>query len=144
MRLTSYNLDELNDLIGGKHMQLKKQKDIIKNSNRFDFNCWCTTLILHKEIDNVNWTDCSTMDKWLKTNTNIIDVKNLKHGDIMVLRKDDELIHTALYLGKDVWAHKAGMNAYEEVGYDKVLWWYDGSYDEEVWFNKIEYCRRIK
>ena len=77
-------------------------------------NCWSTTLYTLGASDEIKFVTDFEMEKWLTANTKRISKYNgkwkRKFGDILVLKEVDSkeysLIHTAIYLGNNIYWHQ--------------------------------------
>ena len=115
------------------------EKDNIKHINAmgetFSANCWGSTQFALGVIAKPVWQNEDTMTNFLRCNTKKIKEAE-KMGDILVMKGNYGLVHTAVYIGPgDNWWHKAGSRAAEYCTHINILDIYSCSY------NKIEYRR---
>lgn len=74
-------------------------------------NCWGATLLFHGVYKKARFVGVDEMEDWLEKKCFEIDDDNVRWGDILVMRGGyEELIHTAVFLNKNRYWHKDGMN----------------------------------
>ncbi len=89
----------------------------------YDTNCWSTTLFTVGASDIIKYVGAYEIKSWLETNTKRISKGNGKRkrsfGDILVVKeKDDtdrEVLHTAIYIEKDLYWHQVCFNGSWEI-----------------------------
>lgn len=79
-------------------------------------NCWNATLLFHGVTNNVEFTPDYAILAWLNVDCRKIDGRCLKFGDVLVMKRGSELIHTAVYLKRGMYWHKPGCNG--SVGWE--------------------------
>lgn len=92
-----------------------------------DFNCWGATLFVLGHAKRLNWKECQLMTSWLENNTKKIKQVS-EPGDILAIWShwSERLEHTAVYIGRDRWFHKRGMNKAEITTLREIKKIYEG------------------
>jgi len=107
-------------------VNVKKGHGLANNRENGSFNCWGATLFGLGQIDKLYWVRQGSMENFLYKETIEIEEKDLKKGDILALYNETEgLIHTALYVGNDMWWHKVGGLHSEFTSKEKVIETYE-------------------
>ncbi len=79
-------------------------------------NCWNATLLFHGVTNEIEFTTESEMKHWLESECRPIKGRCIKFGDVLVMKRGAELIHTAVYLKHGKYWHKPGCNG--SVGWE--------------------------
>lgn len=85
--------------------KIQKVKDLGEGSHA---NCWGTTLYLLGANPSLKWEQYIPTTFFLNKCSKIITESNYKKGDILVLKNNGSTVHTAIYVGRGKWFHKAG------------------------------------
>jgi hypothetical protein len=96
------------------------------------FNCWGTTLFILNIVKELFWISREEITDFIERHTIITGVSDkLKQGDILVMygnTADEDyaeygqiIIHTAVYIGKNLWFHKRGSNESEFLPLECIL-----------------------
>jgi hypothetical protein len=98
------------------------------------FNCWGTTLFILNKVQELRWIYREEITDFIEEHTKIIEsIDELKTGDILVMCGDVSdnyyhneeyepgVIHTAVYVGKNLWFHKRGANESEFLPLECIL-----------------------
>ena len=86
-----------------------------------DFNCWGATLFVLGMTHRLDWIERYEMEELLDDNAHNIKADERTRGDILALWVDGCLIHTAVYMGRNKFFHKRGMNNSEITKLDGIL-----------------------
>jgi NlpC/P60 family len=102
----------------------------------YGFNCWGATLFTIGAIDKLEWLECDEITEFIENETISISESALQRGDILVLiDRWDEIMHTAIYLGRGKYFHKSGSNHSEITDLRSILHVY---YEyEDIYFKRI-------
>lgn len=98
-------------------------------------NCWGSTQYALGYIKEPIWQHPEPMEDFLAKKT--IPAIGRKKGDILVMRYNGHLVHTATYYSPNNWWHKPGGHAAEFASIEKINKTYEGDYDG------VEYRRFI-
>lgn len=107
------------------------------------FNCWGATMYVLGHEKRLTWIDQGTMIEWLDENTKhhcspscrchlrseeefYTLPDNIQPGDILTMWKGDDLVHTAVYIGRGKFFHKRGESTSEITEISWILWIYGG------------------
>lgn len=97
-------------------------------------NCWNATMAWHVPNCRLKYVDRSMAEEWLQGTTMPIHAADVRCGDIMVLRAEGYLVHTAIWVEEDTYFHKIGvagpwvvqslrqLNTVYEGDYDLIEW----------------------
>jgi hypothetical protein len=113
----------MNAVINESNLNIANEKG--KNGSE-DFNCWGATLFVLDKRKILKWISLKIITKFITHETFEITTPQL--GDILVLYKNDKIIHTAIYIKKDLLFHKRGANISEfttEKNIKHIYWDYD-------------------
>jgi cell wall-associated NlpC family hydrolase len=92
-----------------KSDHIEEMKALTKHGICTKFNCWGATQYALGQRKRYGWIGENVMWRWLDSKT-VVVLDELQVGDILVISdlKYNELIHTAVYMGNDLWFHKEG------------------------------------
>jgi len=93
------------------------------------YNCFCFAVYTTGLCDRIDWISRQEMERYLKKTKK---VKEPQPGDIVAMWGDDscygetssnrkDLIHTAVYVGKDRYLHKPGDCDLEYASWDRIM-----------------------
>lgn len=85
----------------------------LTGKHEYPANCWNATKLFFGH-GNVEFTSPLDMEEWLKTNTAPNETKSYTFGTILVFRRDEELLHTAVYVAPNLLWHKRGIRGHWE------------------------------
>jgi hypothetical protein len=74
-------------------------------------NCWNASCMYHDDTIPVGYMEQDDMEKWLKVNAFQVSANESEKGDILVLRKGGDLVHTAVLVDRNekLFFHKGGV-----------------------------------
>lgn len=125
----------VNTILNYSNMEKAKAESIGSNGL---FNCWGATLYVLNKIETLEWIDGYEMRHFLDNETFSIDESQLQIGDILVLNSEyapeGELLHTAVYIGNNLFYHKRGQCNSAEASLAEIL-------EEYCDYISIEYRR---
>lgn len=101
------------------------------------YNCFSGTLYALNIKKVLEWASQYEIVDFLKYDTIKIDKKDLKKGDILILRCHiDGVCHSAIYLGKNKYWHKVGGLQSEYNTLEGILKIYNDDYDYIEFYRK--------
>ncbi len=111
--------------------------DKISQHDDYCFNCWNFTAQLEGWTSVTRWFDDYEMESYLDERTETIDRDDLRFGDIVVFRDDDDtLTHTGVYTNDDEIIHKPGSMSIEIMEINQVCYEYP--------YGHVSEFRRVK
>ena len=126
-------------------MIITKRIEKLNNLGESDIiNCWGTTMFSLGSINKMRWIDSKTMNKFLNLKTARCN-ENHQIGDIVVfLNNKNELVHTAIYYGNNLWFHKLGSLPTKVEPLAKIESFYNGICEKLYGTSLKKSFRRIK
>lgn len=113
-------------------LNFEQIKKIDNLDNNYCVNCWGSTLNALNVTSKLEWVDLSQIKEFIDNDT--IHTDNFDVGTILVMYGNEYcgssyvIIHTAIYLGNDVWWHKAGSLASEHCTIENIFDIYENEF----------------
>mgnify|MGYP001337593726 CR=1 FL=1 len=82
-------------------------------TSRHGPNCWNSCLVYSKILDNIRYSPDWEIDFWLNSPfvQRINSVSSLRLGDILVFKQNNQQVHTAIYVSKNILLTKNGLTS---------------------------------